>query len=89
MIGDPSGKSEERNLLSVEQLERNVAGIGQQLQRLLDFDGDNVGFRSAKARPFAERKATNAALLLNNFDWMRSSATSNFCATWASIFPST
>src|SRR5262245_42284512 len=39
MIGDPSGKSEERNLLSVEQLENNVAGIAGQLRRLLDFDG--------------------------------------------------
>src|SRR5262245_58071727 len=39
MIGDPSGKSEERNLLSVEQLQKNVAGIEGQLRRLLDFDG--------------------------------------------------
>jgi tyrosyl-tRNA synthetase len=39
MIGDPSGKSEERNLLSVELLERNVAGIEQQLRSLLDFSG--------------------------------------------------
>jgi tyrosyl-tRNA synthetase len=39
MIGDPSGKSEERNLLSVEQLEANVAGIKRQIQNLLDFEG--------------------------------------------------
>src|SRR5947208_12433081 len=39
MIGDPSGKSEERNLLSVEQLQKNVAGIERQLHSLLDFDG--------------------------------------------------
>jgi tyrosyl-tRNA synthetase len=39
MIGDPSGKSEERNLLSIEQLERNVAGIEQQLRKLLEFEG--------------------------------------------------
>ncbi|MBC7855893.1 MAG: tyrosine--tRNA ligase [Pirellulaceae bacterium] len=39
MIGDPSGKSEERNLLSAEQLRANVAGIGKQLQQFLDFDG--------------------------------------------------
>jgi tyrosyl-tRNA synthetase len=38
MIGDPSGKSEERNLLSVEMLERNVAGMQTQLKRFLDFD---------------------------------------------------
>src|SRR5438874_1233770 len=41
MIGDPTGKSEERNLLSVEQLQANVAGIEQQLRGLLDFDGQH------------------------------------------------
>ncbi len=42
MIGDPSGKSEERNLLSVETLRANVAGMEAQLRRFLDFDcGDN------------------------------------------------
>jgi len=39
MIGDPSGKSEERNLLSVEVLQANVAAIQRQFQRFLDFDG--------------------------------------------------
>ncbi|MCO6457143.1 MAG: tyrosine--tRNA ligase [Pirellulaceae bacterium] len=38
MIGDPSGKSEERNLLSVEQLRHNVAVIERQLRQFLDFD---------------------------------------------------
>jgi tyrosyl-tRNA synthetase len=38
MIGDPSGKSQERTLLSPEQIEENVAGIRQQLSRFLDFD---------------------------------------------------
>src|SRR6187397_2544808 len=37
MIGDPSGKSQERVLLSREQIEANVAGIRQQLERFLDF----------------------------------------------------
>src|ERR1700682_4286116 len=37
MIGDPSGKSQERALLSLEQLDVNVAGIKQQLERFLDF----------------------------------------------------
>ncbi|MCA9214527.1 MAG: tyrosine--tRNA ligase [Planctomycetales bacterium] len=42
MIGDPSGKSQERNLLSVEQLEANVEGMRNQMARFLDFDcGDN------------------------------------------------
>ena len=38
MIGDPSGKSAERNLLSAETLATNIAGIQEQLRRLLDFD---------------------------------------------------
>jgi tyrosyl-tRNA synthetase len=38
MIGDPSGKSEERNLLSAEALQRNVEGIKSQMLRFLDFD---------------------------------------------------
>jgi tyrosyl-tRNA synthetase len=53
MIGDPSGKSEERNLLSEQQLQANVAGVADQMRRFLDFDG------------------ANAAVLLNNFDWMQ------------------
>ena len=38
MVGDPSGKSEERNLLTREQLEHNLAGIKKQLERFIDFD---------------------------------------------------
>ncbi len=53
MIGDPSGKSAERNLLSSDQLTQNLAGIGQQMRQLLDFDA-----------------ATNAAVLVDNNDWM-------------------
>jgi tyrosyl-tRNA synthetase len=41
MIGDPSGKSEERNLLSVEELDTNRSAIAAQLSRFLDFDGPN------------------------------------------------
>jgi tyrosyl-tRNA synthetase len=69
MIGDPSGKSEERNLLSVEQLQTNVAGIESQLRRLLNFEG------------------TNAALLLNNFDWMRSFSYLDFLRDVGKHFP--
>ena len=54
MIGDPSGKSQERNLLEKETLEKNVKGIETQLSRFLDFD---------KSFP-------NAAKLVNNYDWM-------------------
>ncbi len=39
MIGDPSGKSEERNLLSLDALQANVAGIGEQMRGFLDFSG--------------------------------------------------
>jgi len=41
MIGDPSGKSEERNLLSPDQLEKNVAGIAAQMRQFLDFEGSS------------------------------------------------
>ncbi len=53
MIGDPSGKSEERNLLSLDLLRKNVAAIEQQMRLVLDFE-----------------TGPNAALLVNNFDWM-------------------
>ncbi len=39
MIGDPSGKSEERNLLSREHLQANVDGVAAQMRHFLDFDG--------------------------------------------------
>ncbi|MFT3904651.1 MAG: tyrosine--tRNA ligase [Niabella sp.] len=55
MIGDPSGKSEERNLLSEEQLEANAAGIKSQLSKFLDFDSNSP----------------NAAELVNNYDWFK------------------
>ncbi len=41
LIGDPSGKSDERSLLTPEQVEENAAGIRAQLERFLDFDGPN------------------------------------------------
>ena len=55
MIGDPSGKSEERNLLSSEQLEINIAGIRQQLEKHLDFNPS----------------LPNNAELVNNYDWFK------------------
>ena len=55
MIGDPSGKSAERNLLDEAALNKNVAGVKSQLERFLDFDGDTE----------------NAAELVNNYDWMK------------------
>src|SRR5213595_4348961 len=38
MIGDPSGKSQERTLLTLEQIDHNVAGLREQLARFLDFE---------------------------------------------------
>ena len=55
MIGDPSGKSQERNLLDEATLAHNVACIKAQLARFLDFDSD----------------AENKAELVNNYDWMK------------------
>ena len=55
MIGDPSGKSEERNLLSSEQLDVNIAGIRKQLEKHLDFDP----------------VLPNGAELVNNYDWFK------------------
>jgi tyrosyl-tRNA synthetase len=42
MVGDPTGKSEERNLLSKEALAENVAGLKSQMERFLDFSGANA-----------------------------------------------
>ncbi len=55
MIGDPSGKSQERNLLTEETLRHNVQCIQAQLEHFLDFHSD----------------APNAAELVNNYDWMK------------------
>ncbi|MDO9260661.1 MAG: tyrosine--tRNA ligase [Flavobacteriaceae bacterium] len=55
MVGDPSGKSSERNLLDEATLSKNIEGVKEQLSRYLDFNttGDN------------------AAELVNNYDWMK------------------
>lgn len=55
MIGDPSGKSAERNLLDEPTLRHNQDALKSQLSRFLDFDSD----------------APNAAVLVNNYDWMK------------------
>ncbi len=56
MVGDPSGKSEERNLLNEETLQKNVAGVKAQLEKFLDFDP----------------VLPNAAEMANNYDWFKS-----------------
>ncbi|GIM56270.1 tyrosine--tRNA ligase [Capnocytophaga canimorsus] len=62
MVGDPSGKSAERNLLTNEVLEHNIAGIKKQLAKFLDF----------------ESTAENKAVLVNNYDWMKDFSFLNF-----------
>ncbi|WP_203256048.1 tyrosine--tRNA ligase [Hyunsoonleella ulvae] len=55
MIGDPSGKSNERNLLDEKTLRHNQEAIKKQLAHFLDFESDTE----------------NAAVLVNNYDWMK------------------
>jgi len=55
MVGDPSGKSEERNMLSEEVLNKNVEGVKKQLQKFLDFN----------------TTAANGAVMVNNYDWFK------------------
>lgn len=62
MIGDPSMKSQERNLLDEETLRRNQEGIKKQLAKFLDFESD----------------APNKAVLVNNYDWMKDYSFLNF-----------
>ena len=56
MIGDPSGKSDERNLLDQKTLKKNSQAIKKQFENFLDFD----------------RNSNNKAVMLNNYDWMKS-----------------
>ena len=62
MVGDPSGKSEERNLLSEETLRYNQEGVREQLMQYLDFD---------PSRP-------NCAEMVNNYDWFKEISFLNF-----------
>lgn len=55
MIGDPSGKSEERNLLSEETLRHNQGCLKKQFEKFIDFNSS----------------AQNAAVMVNNYDWMK------------------
>ena len=62
MIGDPSMKNQERNLLDEETLSYNIKAIKAQLSKLLDFDSDAAG----------------KAELVNNYDWMKDYTFINF-----------
>ena len=55
MIGDPSGKSAERNLLDEETLNKNIAGVRGTLERFIDFS----------------ESSSNSAEIVNNYDWMK------------------
>ena len=55
MIGDPSGKSLERNLLDEDTIQKNMAGIKAQLSKFIDFNSNEP----------------NAAIMVNNYDWMK------------------
>ncbi len=55
MIGDPSGKSNERNLLDEATLKKNIEGVKKTLERFISFSGD----------------VENAAEMVNNYDWMK------------------
>ncbi|NNC79386.1 MAG: tyrosine--tRNA ligase [Acidimicrobiales bacterium] len=56
MIGDPGGRSEERNLLDEQSLQSNIDGIRAQIERLVDFDGSTTGV---------------GAELVSNYDWTK------------------
>lgn len=56
MIGDPSGRSTERNLLTAEQIDKNVAGLKAQMERIFEFNDEKE----------------NGAILVNNYDWVGS-----------------
>lgn len=57
MVGDPTGRTSAREMIEIDDLEQNVAGISQQLTRYLDFEGGRFGDNPA-------------AVLLNNADWL-------------------
>ncbi len=62
MVGDPSGKSEERNLLSEDVLQHNLSCVKKQLEKFLDFD----------------QSKNNAARMVNNYDWFKGLSFLNF-----------
>jgi tyrosyl-tRNA synthetase len=62
MVGDPSGKSEERNMLSEDLIRHNTECIAKQLRKFLDFDSEKP----------------NAAVVVNNYDWFKDFSFLNF-----------
>ncbi len=70
MIGDPSGKSDLRKVLTVEDIDNNVAHIRQQMSRFLDFD----------------ESRENCAIIVNNADWLRTLNYIDFLRDVGSLF---
>ena len=70
MIGDPSGKSDLRKVLTVEDIDSNVAHIKKQMSRFLDFD----------------ESKENCALIVNNADWLRTLNYIDFLRDVGSLF---
>jgi tyrosyl-tRNA synthetase len=71
MIGDPSGRSDERNLLTEETIQSNIDSIEPQMRRFLDFNESN----------------DNGALLVNNYDWMKKFGYLEFLRDIGKMFP--
>lgn len=69
MVGDPSGRSEERQLQTVEQIDKNVQGIKKQLERIFDFNSE----------------AENTASLVNNFEWIGKMSTIEFLRDYGKL----
>lgn len=68
IIGDPSGKTDMRKMLTVEDIDNNVAQIKKQIEKFLSFEGEN------------------AAIIVNNGDWLRDLNYINFMKEIEFIF---
>mgnify|MGYP006103172239 CR=1 FL=1 len=79
MIGDPSGKSEERNLLSADQLQKNIMGVAAQMRQFLHFHDDEQDHDG--------NQQSNGAVLLNNFEWMSGYSYLEFLRDVGKSFP--
>lgn len=79
MIGDPSGKSEERNLLSADQLQKNITGVAAQMRQFLHFHDDE--------QDHDDNQQSNGAVLLNNFEWMSGYSYLEFLRDVGKSFP--
>jgi tyrosyl-tRNA synthetase len=74
MIGDPSGKGEERNLLSPEQLDANRAGVAAQISRFLDIDSGH------------SHAGEDGAILVDNVDWLGTTPLLDFLRDVGKLF---